>query len=155
MFTYAFLWYIHHKIRLQEEQLAKLFLARTDILPAMYEISKNYIIRHKEIFFDSLNLRKQEFSYNAISDNLEGFIELEKHIHHEINFIFQICNKNPELLKQKEFLYIRDVIIHKSSLISQRMWKYNKIIQAYNKIITIKDYSIIWFIIPFQKKPIL
>lgn len=70
-------------------------------------------------------------------------MNLESHIHHEINFIFQVCNKNPALLKTKEFLYCRDIMIDKSSDISKAMKKYRKVIEKYNQCIAYKNYSII------------
>jgi len=70
-------------------------------------------------------------------------MKLEERIHHEINFIFQVCNKNPKLLKQKEFLYLRDVMMQKSLNISKEVKKYKKIIEIYNNFIKIKNYSII------------
>jgi len=90
-----------------------------------------------------------------ISTNIEAFLELEWKFHHEINFIFQICNKNPTLLSDKTFLYIRDIIMEKSQKISIEMKKYRKIIEIYNKIIKYKNYSVIWLLLPFSKKAIL
>ena len=99
--------------------------------------------RHEEIFTESMELRKKEFSLITVSKNLEGFLEVEGHIHHEINFIFQVCNKNPKLLKEKRFLYMRDIMIEKSAYISKEMKKYRKIIEIYNKIIQYKNYTVI------------
>lgn len=149
------LYFFSLRIKIFEQKLISLFLSRSDSIPALYEVSKNALSRHKEIFEESLNLRKQEFSLRGISKNIEGFMELESHLHHEINFIFQVCNKNPKLLKEKTFLYIRDVFIQKSSDISKSIKIYNKIIKIYNKIIRYKNYTLVWYIIPFSKKSAL
>ena len=50
-----------------------------------------------------------------LSDNIKAIYEVESKIHHELNFIFQVCNTHPKILKDKKFLYIREVIIEKSS----------------------------------------
>lgn len=118
-------------------------MTRTDIFPAIHEISRDTITRHEEIFQQILSLRKKEFTNMGRRVNIEAFLDLQSHIHHEINFIFQICNKNPKLLKDKKFLYIRDVIIERSSHISSEMKKYKKIIQIYNQIILWKNYTLI------------
>ncbi|MCD5374913.1 LemA family protein [Candidatus Gracilibacteria bacterium] len=130
-------------------------MSRTDVFPALSEITKNHMSRHEEIFAEVLSLRKKEFSLLGVSQSFEGFLEVEGHIHHEINFIFQVCNKNPKLLKEKRFLYIRDVMIEKSSQIAGEMKKYRKIIEIYNQIIKYKNFSILGLILPFTKKPVV
>lgn len=133
----------------------RLFASRSDNITALHEVSKQEIQKHSEIFQEVLSLRKKEFSLMDISHSLEGCIELEKHIHHEINFIFQVCNKNPKLLKKKEFLYIRDIMMQKSHQIGIEMKKYKKIIEIYNTLIQIKNYSLIGLVLPFSKKAVL
>jgi hypothetical protein len=152
---YIFLYIISYKIHIFEKKLLQTFVTRTDVFPALNEITKEHMSRHNEIFAEAMQLRKKEFSLIWVSQSLEWFLEVEWHIHHEINFIFQVCNKNPKLLKEKRFLYIRDIMIDKSSNIAHEMKKYRKIIEIYNKIIKYKNYSVIWLILPFTKKPVL
>lgn len=147
------IFFLEIRIRKFEQKLIGIFMTRTDIFPAIHEISRDTITRHEEIFQQVLSLRKKEFTNMGRRVNIEAFLDLQSHIHHEINFIFQICNKNPKLLKDKKFLYIRDVIIERSSHISAEMKKYKKIIQIYNQIILWKNYTLIWYLIPFTKKP--
>lgn len=106
---------------------------------ALYEILKNEVGRHEEIFKEVLELRKKEFSLLTISHNIEGYMKLQSEIHHEINFIFQIAGKNPKLQKDKRFLYIREEILHKSSEIKNILSTYNTLILIYNRHITLKN----------------
>ena len=119
---------------------------------ALYEILKNEVGRHEEIFKEVLELRKKEFSLLTISHNIEGYMKLQSEMHHEINFIFQVANKNPKLLKDKKFLYIREQILHKSSEIKKILETYNAIIRKYNSHITLKNVSGIGVFLPFSKK---
>lgn len=144
----------YSKIQYFEKKMIWVFCARTDIIPALFEVSKQNLSRHNEIFSEILNLRKKEFSLLWVSESLESFLELEEKIHHEINFIFQVCNKIPKLNKDKNFLYTRDIMISKSSDIGKEMKKYRKIIQIYNKSIQIKNYTVIWVLIPYRKKSV-
>jgi len=111
--------------------------------------------RHSEIFQEILELRKKEFSLVGISKSFEGTLKLEQMIHHEINFIFQVCNKDPKLSKKKEFLYIRDIVLEKSSLIGKQMQTYKKVIEIYNRSIQYKNYTLIGLVLPFSKKVVL
>ena len=153
--AYIFLYIFSLKIASLEWKIISLFRSRTDIFPALFEITKKWLSRHDEIFHEAFLLRKKEFSLLSVSHSIESFIELEGKIHHEINFIFQVCNKNPELLKNWDFLYIRDIMVEKSSTIAKEIKKYRRIIEIHNTFIQYKTYSIIWLILPFHKKSVV
>jgi len=143
------------RIDIFEQKLMLLFVKRSNIFPWLYEISSDKLSRHNEIFAEALSLRKKDFSLASTNKDIETYLELQSHIHHEINFIFQVCNKNRALLKDKNFLYLRDIMINASADISRDMKKYKRIIKIYNQIIFYKNCSIIWLLIPFWKKSVL
>jgi len=151
----ACIYFLTRRIDIFEHKLMLIFSKRSDIFPWLYEVSSDKLTKHTEIFAEALSLRKQEFSLMSTNRDIEWYIQLQSHIHHEINFIFQVCNKNRALLKDKNFLYLRDVMISASWEISKEMKKYRKIIEIYNEIIFYKNCSIIWLIIPFTKKSVL
>lgn len=91
-----------------------MFQSRTDTIPGIFEISKEYLTKHDDIFKEALRLKKTEFSLLESSSKLSTIIEVEGMLHHEINFIFKVCNKHPKLLKNGNFIYMRDVVIKKS-----------------------------------------
>ncbi len=153
--SWLWIYFLYKKIDFFEHKLMLLFSKRSDIFPWLYEVSSEKLSRHNEIFAEVLSLRKQEFSLMSSNRDIEWYIQLQSHIHHEINFIFQVCNKNTKLLKDKNFLYLRDVMISASSDISKEMKKYRRIIEIYNTIIFYKNCSIVWLIIPFTKKTVL
>ncbi|NDK09381.1 hypothetical protein GW846_01230 [Candidatus Gracilibacteria bacterium] len=146
---------ISQKIELFEHGLIAHFQRRTDMIPGLSEISKKYIMRHKEIFSEVLELRKNEFALVGITQDLQNFIQLQEKIHHEINFIFQVCNKHPKINRDTHFLYLRDCIIQQSTVIEKEFKKYKKIIEIYNSLIRYKNLSIIGMIIPYSKKTVL
>ena len=150
--AYVFFYFFSHKIREREIEIISLFRSRSDIIPAIYESSKFHITQHNEIFQEILTLRKKEFSLMTVSHSIESFIELQWKMHHEINFIFQVCNKNPQLIKSGDFLYTRDIMMQKSNILSKEIKKYRRIIEIYNMCINYKNYSLIWLTLPFFKK---
>lgn len=152
---YITLYLFDWKISQKEARIIALFQKRNDTIPALYEIEKAYFPQFQEIFQEILELRKQEFHISEITKKLETFIELEKKMHHELNFIFQISNKNPRLLREKRFLYLRDIILDISLSLSREIQIYRKIIYYYNKGISYKNRSVIGYFLPFEKKPIL
>lgn len=59
---YVFLYFFQRKLHLLENTIISIFQTRSDILPGIYEISKEYLTKHNDIFRESLTLRKTEFS---------------------------------------------------------------------------------------------
>jgi hypothetical protein len=61
-------------------------------------LTKDFLSKHSEVFFQILYLRKIEFS-NYEETFLER-IHNEIQIHHELNFIFRVISKHPQIQKE-------------------------------------------------------
>lgn len=152
---YVFLYVFHRKLKSLEKKLFSEFNSRTNCIPALFEVSQSFLTKHSEIFSESLRLKKREFSLYENSPKILEVIELEGKIHHEINFIFKVCNKHPKLLKDGNFIYLREIFIDKSHDIGKTLWFYKTMCRKFNTIIRIKNYTIIGFLIPIRKKEII
>jgi len=91
----------------QEIEITKHFNARTNLIPAIFEVTENTFLKHDKIFKDILQYRKKElykYHIKKYTDNLENefikLIHIEKLIYHELNFIFKVSNKHPKLAKK-------------------------------------------------------
>ena len=140
------------KVESFERQISSTFRERNNLIPSIFEVSKNKVVKHNEIFAETLKLRKVDFVENSLWIPLPDIIRTQTLIHNELNFIFRICNKHNKLLKEGTFIYIRDLIIDKSFDIWSKLELYKKIVRQYNKLITIKQISVIWLLIPLHKK---
>jgi len=149
---YIFLKFYENKINLLEEKIKKLFSERTALIPWVFEISNIFLTKHDEIFHEILNLRKMEFSQANNNIPLSEIMSTKKLIHHEINFIFKVCNKHPKLIKEWNFIYLRNLIIKKSSKIWKEVKKYKMVTKKFNKLIFYKNLTIIWLLFPISKK---
>ena len=152
LFLYIFLYLFHRKLWKLEHSIINSFRSRTDVIPSIYEISKKYLTRHQDIFKEVLRLRKNEFSLLEKKQRLYNVIELEEHIHHEINFIFKVCNKHPKLLKNGNFLYISDIVAKKSEKLWWLISLYKMMTKKFNYFIKLKNYSVVWFLLPISRK---
>ncbi len=152
-FYISILIFIKIRIEILEKKIVSLFIKRTCSITSLYEISKDYIIKHKEVFKEYLNLKKIEFSLNS-KKNIQFYkiIELESRIHHEINFIFKICNTQQKLLKDWKFLYIRDTLLKKSFNLWKKVKVYKRMVNIFNKLIKIKNITILGLLIPIWTK---
>ena len=81
-------------------------------VPSLYDISKNYIGKHSEVFEEILSLKKQD-TFGDL-DFYES-IKLQGYIHHELNFIFTVINKNTPIQKNGKYLLLKDLFIENSS----------------------------------------
>jgi len=159
-FTFCVLiivFYIHlniikYKINGLEEKIQEQFLERSDLIPSLFEVSKLYVTKHDEIFNEILELRKREFGELIKCDNLHLVLRTKKMIHHEINFLFKIFNKHNRLTKEWKFIYLRNLIIKKSFDIWNDLEKYKILVIQLNKLINIKNFTILWLFLPISKK---
>lgn len=147
-----FIYLLKIKIEELEEKVLTQFKEKNNQIPSIYEVTKKYLNKHDEIFRESIRLRKKDFSENNFYYKLIDKLNTNKLIHNELNFIFRVCNKHPKLNKDWKFLYIRDVIINKSDEISENIELYKSIIKKFNKMIHLKNFTIIWLLFPIEAK---
>jgi len=152
MIIYIIITILSDKITIQEKYIQKILKQRSDLIPSLYEISKNHLNKHKEVFKELINLRKIQFSLNEYEVSFIEFIKNEISLNHEIRFIYNICINNKELQNDKDFLYIKKLVIEKNKLIWQNIENYKKNIKYINNLVKIKNYTILWLFIPSQKR---
>lgn len=156
MFFNIFLLLLEKKIELLEKRIIDTFKKRSNLIPALFEISKNYIEKENEVFEEVLYLRKLEF-YNISSKNINfvNFIENEKKIHYEIEFLFKVFDKKPKILKNEKFLYTKENLLDITNYIWKNIILYKNIVQKYNFLLNFKNITIIWLFFQIEKKEII
>lgn len=148
---------IKNNINIIEDEIKKVFFARTNMIPAIFDVTKNTFSKHDEIFKDILKYRNIELYkyYSSTEKNknneLINLIHIEELIHHELNFIFKVANKHPKLTKKWNFIYLRWVILEKSSELWKLFEDYKVRVTLFNYLIKIKNYTLLWLLIPINK----
>lgn len=150
--TLLLLFFIDQKIKSLEYFIIQNFKEKNNLIPSIFEVTRNHISKHLEVFEELIKLKKQDFAENSSFDTIKEKNKTFSLIHKELNFIFRVANKNQKLNKDWKFLYIRDLIIDKSNLIWENLNIYKRFIKIYNKIIIFKNLTIIWLFIPINKK---
>ncbi len=151
-----FFWVIfifQSKLNNLEWKILASFSKRTNIIPSLFEITKDIIVKHDQVFAQSLNLRKEEFAKMSASDPLENFMDLEVNLHRELNFIYKVCSKHPKMMKNGKFVYLRWLLIDRSSDIGEHLERYKKFVKTFNLMVNIKNFTLIWLLFPVAKKP--
>ena len=152
IFFIVFMYLLESKIEMFELKIIKQFKEKNNQIPSIYEVTKQYLNKHEQIFEEAIRLKKKDFWENSFYNKIEQKLNTYKLIHNELNFIFKVCNKQPKLNKDWKFLYIKDVIIAKSTKLGNDIIKYKQIVNSFNKMIIIKNLTIIWLLFPMQKK---
>jgi len=136
--------YFDYRLQLMEFHTILLFEKRTQLVPALYEITKEFLAGHDEIFAEILRLRKVEFA--GYEQSFAKRIATETRIHHELNFIFSAANANPRLQRNGRFLLVRDLFLENSRGIGERVAIYKAIIKKINLCIDLKKFTVVgWF----------
>lgn len=149
---YLFLLLLENKVEKLEEKIVALFQRRADTIPALYECTTSYLTKHESIFEEILRLRKHAFSFSGYNPTLHEILPLEKQIHHELNFIFDVCHTHNKLQKDARFLYTRDILLQKSHEIWKYIELYKHITQKLNTLIMIKNLTVIGLFLPIERK---
>lgn len=147
----CFLILLKNKIQKLENKILMKFKEKNNEITSIYECTKPYLNKHKEIFNEILIYKKKDFSENIFYSNLLEKTKTYKLIHNELNFIFRVCNKHPKINKDPKFLLIKDKIIDKSKDIWNNLTLYKNIVNKYNNLLIIKNLSILWIFIPIKK----
>lgn len=145
VFYNIFVYHLSSKIIFLENNIIELFKKRNNQVISIYQVSKNYINKSDEIFKEFFELKRKDFWENSFKIWLKDKINTYKKIHNEIDFIFNICEKNKKLTINPRYLYLKDSILEKSSKIWNRIEIYNKIKKEYKLYKKIANFSIIWF----------
>lgn len=138
------------KLKKLENQIILLFERRTNLVPSLYEITKDYLSKHNEVFYQILNLRKIEFS--NYEDSFIERINNEVQIHHELNFIFKVIAKHPKIQKEWKYLLIKDLFLENSLEIWNKVELYKNIIKKLNFLLNFKNITIIWIFLNIKKR---
>lgn len=148
----VFLKLLELKIGLFEAKIISLFKKRTWLIPWFFEISKKYIEKENEVFEEIIYLRKIE-AYN-VSNKIDfiDFLENEKKIHYELEFLFKVFDKKPKLQKDARFLYYKDLTVETTEKIWKSIVLYKNIIRKYNNLIKYKNLTIFGLMFRFNKK---
>jgi len=140
------------RIKHKESEIIELFFSKINKVPSLVEIMKKYT-NHPDIFEDTIYIHKLWIIYNihSVYDLLEPNFRLDR----EFQFLMNLSAKIKELHKNGNFLYIRNYIIFYKNNIDKRFKEINIDFEKYNKLVKLKNISILWLIIPFQEKIII
>jgi len=149
---FIFLFFFERKIHKLENKIEKIFQSKNNLIPALFEITRNHLVKHDEIFHELLVLKKLNFSEHNFYENIYKTIHTQQHIHREMDFIFRVCQKHQKLVKDHKFYYIKELLFDRINSLWKSMILYKKMIKKYNFYLKLKNITIIGLFVPMAKK---
>ena len=77
LFLNMILLFFSSKINRLEQKIKYHFRSRTSSIPSLFEVSKDHLNRHNDIFKEILRLRNIEFCENNLEVSLVNLLEIE------------------------------------------------------------------------------
>lgn len=149
---FLFLYFFDKKIHKLETKIETIFQSKNNLIPALFEITKNDLVKHDEIFHELLILKKLNFSEHNFYENIHQTIHTQQRIHREMDFIFRVCHKHQKLIKNYRFYYIKELLFQRITYLWDTIELYKKMTKKYNFYLKINNFTIIWLFIPMKKK---
>lgn len=134
----SFLLWFDKRIEELEREIYVLFQKRSNLIPSLYAVAQEYVVKCDEVFREIIALRKMESAY-AIQRSFLEVVEHEKKIHHQLNFIFRILHLYPLLQKDPKFLLIQDLFIENSTIIGEKVDLYKRMVHTFQKYVRLKN----------------
>lgn len=143
---------ISKKIAIKEEKIIELFYSKVNKIPAVVEIMKRYT-KHPSVFEDIIYFHKMWIITNIWS--IYDLLDLNHRIHREFQFLMKLSTKINTLHKDWNFLYIRNYVIFYEHTLEKEISYINDLFQKQNHLVNLKNISIIWLLIPIDKKVVI
>ena len=152
-YFFIYLYILDNELLRLENSILIPFQRRMYMIPSIFEISKKHINKHDEVYKEIVRMKWLKLSINKKkATKIHKIIRLERTIKHEIDFIFKICEKYSELSENKNFIHLKNNIKKENSIIKKKIKDYKKLVLSFNKLITIKNFTIIWLMVPIDRK---
>lgn len=137
------------KIDIKESYIIDLFFSKVNKIPAFIEIMKQYT-NYPDIFEDIIYLHKLSIIYNIKS--IYDILELNQRINRELQFLSKLGLKINNLNKDWNYIYIKNYLWFYDNDIEKEISKISDDFESFNRLIALKNISILWFLIPIDKK---
>ena len=149
---YLFIYLLYKKISQLEYKIENQFQLKNNLIPLLYEVTQPYIHKHDLVFHDIMVLRKLNFSEHNFYENIHKSIYTQQKIHKEMDFIFRVSQKHPQLIKNYKFYYTKELIFQRVDKLWEYMELYKNMTKKFNRLSKIRYFTIIWFIFKIGKK---
>lgn len=134
----------------REERVVEVFLLKISKIPAVIEVMRPYVV-DEHLAFDLMTHLHSEsmiYEYNSIP----MLLEQNARINDQYGFLMRLSIAIPELQKDSYFIYIRDFVMSYERIIKSELPAYNQLIRQWNQFVSIKNWTLIGYILPWREQ---
>lgn len=128
------------------------FLLKVSKIPGLIEVMRPFVADERNFemltkLHSAAMIRKYETIYVLLEHNAR--------IYEQFSFLMKLGMQIPELQKNTQFIYIRDFLMGYEKDLKKNFLAYNIEAKKWNRFVTIKNATIIGFLLPGKKKELI
>lgn len=140
------------RVRTEEARIVEFYMKKVDKIPALIETMRSAIADPRAL--ETLTHLHREAVLTPTRDMVD-ILETNTRIEKEFIFLMKLSAQIPKLQLQRHFIYIRDFIIESERMMRSHFSSVNQRVRIYNRYIDFKNFTVLWLIFPFKKRPII
>jgi hypothetical protein len=134
------------RIRERESRVITVFLQKIAKIPAVIEVMRPHIV-DEHIAFDLMTRLHSEAIIHQY-DSIPMLLEHNARINDQYAFLMRLSMAIPELQRDAYFIYIREFVMSYDRTIRTELATYDILVRQWNIFISIKNWSIIGYVLP-------
>lgn len=143
---------LNKKVQKIENAMIGKFLLKVSKIPALIEVMRKFVADGSA--FDSLT-KLHSMAMIHKYESIYALLEHNSRIQQDFGFLMKLSMQIPELQKHGQFIYIRDFVMDYERNIKKFFASYNASVKSWNTFVTIKNCTIIGFLLPGKKKELI
>jgi hypothetical protein len=137
---------LSRRIADRESRVIGVFLQKIAKIPAVIEVMRPHVV-DEHLAFDLMTRLHSEAIIHEY-DSIPMLLEHNARINDQYGFLMRLSMAIPDLQRDAYFIYIREFVMSYDRTIRSELPAYDTLIKKWNQFITIKNWSIIGYLLP-------
>lgn len=146
----ALFYFLRARIQRVESYIVEVFLAKVSKIPGVIEVMRPFVVDEKRAFESITDLHSQSMIHEY--DTIYMLLEHNARIQDQYKFLMRLSMAIPELQKHTYFIYIRDFVISYETMMRSKFSEFNRSVRIWNRFVTIKNVTLVGYILPGVKR---
>ncbi|MBC7498867.1 hypothetical protein H7170_04460 [Candidatus Gracilibacteria bacterium] len=137
---------LSRRIADRESRVIDVYLQKIAKIPAVIEVMRPHVV-DEHLAFDLMTRLHSEAIIHEY-DSIPMLLEHNARINDQYGFLMRLSMAIPDLQRDAYFIYIREFVMSYDRTIRSELPAYDAQVRSWNRFITIKNWSIIGYILP-------
>ncbi len=141
---------LSRRIRERESRVILVFLQKIAKIPAVIEVMRPHVV-DEHLAFDLMTRLHSDAIIHEY-DSIPMLLEHNARINDQYGFLMRLSMAIPELQRDAYFIYIREFVMSYDRTIRSELPAYDALIRQWNRFITIKNWTIVGYLLPWRDR---